>query len=157
MRHPPSPPVELRVKTLDQQNLPRRLLPQVKPAVFRIRTNGKGLSDTVWINQLHGHEVIVGHGRSVGHSEGIFTDGFDGSPDVDDLIAAFEKALGFGGEVVLDALGAGFVGLIDVNALDGTAKGLGGAGLVLVGGWAADGVVEDEYFGGAGAGRKVSV
>lgn len=151
MRYPPSPPVELRIKTFDQQNLPRRLLPKVKPAMLRVRTNRKGLSNTVRINQLHGQEVLVGHGGSVRHSEGIFADGFDGAPDVDDLVAAFEETLGFGGEVVLDALGAGFVGLVDVHALDGTAEGLGAVGLVLVGRWAADGVVEDEDLGAAGA------
>ena len=151
MRYPPSPPVELRIKTFDQQNLPRRLLPKVKPAMLRVGTNGKGLSNTVRINQLHWQEVLVGHRISVRHSERIFADGFDGAPDVDDLVAAFEETLGFGGEVVLDALGAGFVGLVDVHALDGPAEGLGAVRLVLVGRWAADGVVEDEDLGGAGA------
>ena len=72
------------------------------------------------------------------------------------MITAFEKALGFVGEVVLDALGTGFVGLVDVDALDGAAEGLGGVGGVLVWGRAADGVVEDEDFGGAGARRTMS-
>lgn len=153
MWYPPSPPIELRIETLDQQNLPRRLLPEVKPAMLRVRTYRKGLSNTVRINQLHGQEVFFGHGGSVRHSKRIFADGFDGAPDVDDLVAAFQKTLGFGGEVVLDALGARFVRLVDVHALDGTAEGLGAGGLVFVRGRAADGVVEDEDFGGAGAER----
>ena len=91
----------------------------------QIRTNGKSLPDTIRINQLHGQKVIFGHGRSVRDSERVFADGFDGSPNVDDLIAAFEEALGVSREMVLNALGAGFVGLIDVNTLDGAAEGLG--------------------------------
>lgn len=58
--------------------------------------------------------------------------------------------------MVLDALRAGFVGLVNVDALDGTAEGLKGFGAVgraFFRGWAADGVVEDEDFGGAGAGE----
>ena len=118
--------------------------------MLRIRTNGKSLPDAIGIDQLHGHEVLVGHGRGVGYSEGIFANGLDGTPDVDDLIAAFEEALGFLGEVVLDTLGTGFVGLVDVDALDGTTEVGGSAGWIVIGGWAADGVVEDEDFGSAG-------
>lgn len=157
MRRPPSPPIQLRIKTLDQHNLPRRLLPKIEPAMMQIRTNRKGLPNTIRINQLHRQKVMFGHGRSVRDSERVFADGLDGTPDVDDLIAAFEETLSVGGEVVLDALKAGFVGLVDVDALNGAAEGLGLVGRVgdgLVVGLAADGVVEDEDFGGAGAGRK---
>ena len=120
----------------------------------RIRTNGKSLPDTIRVNQLHGQKVIFGHGRGVRDTERVLADGFDGAPNVDDLVAAFEEAVGVGGEVVLDAFGAGFVGLIDVDALDGAAEGWGRVGWVaeaLVRGLAADGVVEDEDFGGTGA------
>jgi hypothetical protein len=44
--------------------------------------------------------------------------------------------------VVLDSLGTGFVGLVDVYALDGTAE--IGAVACWIAGCAADGVVEDE-------------
>ena len=152
VRHPPSPPIQLRIKTLDQENLRRRLLPKIEPAMMQVRTDGKSFPDPIRVDQLHGQKVLVGHGRSVRHAERIFADGFDGTPDVDDLVAAFEEALGVGGQVVLDAVGAGFVGLVDVDALDGTAEGFGAVGRVLVRGWAADGVVEDGDFGGAGAG-----
>ena len=53
--------------------------------------------------------------------------------------------------MVLDAFGAGFVGLINVDALDGAAECFGGIGLALVRGLAADSVVEDEDLGGARA------
>ena len=157
MRRPPSPPILLRIKTLNQHDLPRRLLPKIIPAMTQIRTNSKSLPDTVRINQLHGQKVIFGHGRSVHDSERVFADSFDGTPDVDDLVAAFEEALGVGGEVVLDALGASFVGLVDVDALDRAAEGLEAVGRVVFGRLAADGVVEDEDFGGAGAGRMILV
>ncbi len=121
-----------------------------------VRTDRKRLPDTIRIDKLHRQKVSFGHGRGVRDAERIFADGFDGPPNVDDLVAAFEEAVGVGGEVVLDAIGAGFVGLVDVDALDGAAKsGLGGVG--SVGGLAADGVVEDEDLGGAGAGGVMLV
>ena len=159
MWRPPSPPIQLGIKTLNQHDLPRRLLPEIKPAMTQVRTNGKSLPNTIRIYQLHGQKVIFGHRRSVRDSERVFADGFDGTPDVDDLIAAFEEALGVGGEVVLNALRAGLVGLIDVDTLNGAAEGLGigwfGDG--PVGGLAANSVVENEDFGGAGAGRMILV
>lgn len=154
MRRPPRPSIQLRIEALDQHDLFRRLLPEIEPAMARIRTNGKSLPDTIRVNQLHGQKVIFGHGRGVRDTERVLADGFDGAPNVDDLVAAFEEAVGVGGEVVLDAFGAGFVGLIDVDALDGAAEGWGRVGWVaeaLVRGLAADGVVEDEDFGGTGA------
>ena len=57
---------------------------------------------------------------------------------------------------MLDALGTGFVRLVNVDALDGAAEGLDGVGWVLVWGRPADSVVEDEDFGGASAGRTMS-
>ena len=76
------------------------------------------------------------------------------------MVAAFEQALGIGGQVVLDALGAGFVGLVDVDALDGAAKGLGyfgRVGFALIVGLPADGVVEDEYLRSPGARKKCAL
>ena len=58
--------------------------------------------------------------------------------------------------MVLDALWTGFVRLVNVDTLDGAAEGLGGVGWVFIWRRAADGVVEDEDFGGAGAGRTMS-
>ena len=121
--------------------------------MVRIRTNGAGLAHTIRIDQRHGYKVVVWHRCGVGDPEWVFANRLDGTPKVDDLETAFEEALGFVGEVVLDALGTGFVRLVDVDALDGAAEGSGGVGWVLVRGRAADGVVEDEDFGGAGAGK----
>lgn len=120
----------------------------------RRRTDGKGLAGAVRVDEGHGQEVRFRHRGGVRDGEGVLKDRLDGPPDVDDLVAAFEGEGRFiGGEVVVDALGAGGVGLVDVDALDGAAE--GGAAAGWVGGcWlgAADGVVEDQDFGGAGAG-----
>lgn len=78
------------------------------------------------------------------------------------MVAAAEETVGFLREVVDDAFGAGFVGLVDVDALDGATEGgrvvvgvvvVGGRSIwaTLIVGLAADGVVEDEDFGSAGA------
>lgn len=67
----------------------------------------------------------------------------DGTPDIDDTVAAFQQRLGFVWEVELDALFCGFRGLVDMRASDGSAVGI----------WirATDGVVEEEdSVGGAG-------
>ena len=44
-----------------------------------------------------------------------------------------------------------------MDALDGAAEGFGGVGAQGVGGCAADGVVEDEDFGGVGTGGVILV
>jgi hypothetical protein len=85
----------------------------------------------------------------------ILEDGPDRPPDVDDLVPALEEFGGFVGEVVGDAVFACGVGLVDVDALDGTSE-LGGE-TAFVFRFAADCVVEDEDFGCAGAGRSVSI
>lgn len=54
-------------------------------------------------------------------------------------MAGLQERGGFGGEVVGNAFWASFVGLVDVDALDGAAEGGG----VLGRGGATDGVVED--------------
>ena len=96
-----------------------------------VRTDRKCLPNTIRIDQLHRQKVSFGHRSGVRDAERIFADGFDGPPDVDDLVTAFEEAVGVGGEVVLNALGASFVGLVDMDALDGPAEGgLGGVGSV---------------------------
>lgn len=73
------------------------------------------------------------------------------------MVAAFQEALGVVGEVVLHSLGAGFVGLINVDALDGAAEKLRFIDGALVVGLATDGVIEDEDLRGASAGKPMSV
>ena len=149
MRRPPCPPIHLRIKTFNQHGLPRRLLAQIKPAMPRIRLDRKSLPNPIRIDQRNRHQVLFQHGQCIHDAERVSADGFDGPPDVDDLAAAFEEGFGLGGEVVADAVGAGSVGLVDMDALDGAAAGEGVVDPVRT--LTADGVVEDEDFGGAGA------
>ena len=99
---------------------------------------------------MHGQEVLFGHGGSVRDAERVFADGLNGPPEIDDLVATFEEVMSLIWEVLLDPLRAGFIGLVNMDALHGT---LGGprVGIALVAGLAPDGVVEDEDFRSAGA------
>lgn len=69
VRHPPSSTIHFGVETLDQQNLARSLLAEVEPAMIRVRTDGIGFADAVWVDQLDGYEVAVGDGGGVCDSE----------------------------------------------------------------------------------------
>ena len=99
---------------------------------------------------MYGQEVLFGYGGSVRDAERVFADGLDGAPEIDDLVATFEEARGLIWEVVLDPLRASFIGLINMDALDGASGGFGVSG-ALVTGLAPDGVVEDEHSRSAGA------
>lgn len=55
---------------------------------------------------------------------------------------------GEGGQLVVDVVRGGLVGLVDMDAADGAADSAGDGGVV---GGAADDMVEDEDFGGTGA------
>ena len=168
MRHASRPSVKLGVVALDQQHLLRRLLPQIVPLVRLVRAHTERLALTIRVDQLDRDEVAVRHTAGVNHTERVFVDRGDGTPDVDDLVAGLEELGGLGGwEVMRHALRTGFVGLVDVDALDGAAKGGGGLwGGVSgrrrrigngdgAGGFlrclGTDGVVEDEDTGGTGA------
>ena len=150
MWRPPRPSIHLRIKTLDQHKLTWRLLFEVEPAMSRIWQHRESLPNTIRINQLHWQEVLFGHGGSVRDAERVFANGLDGAPEIDDLVATFEEARGLIWEVVLDPLRAGFVGLINMDALDGAPGGFG-VSSALVTGLAPDGVVKDEHPRSAGA------
>lgn len=104
------------------------------------------------VDEFDGDEVGVRDGVCVCDGERVFEDCLDGSPDVDDLVAAPEEGCGFGGEMVRDSVFGRRVGLVDVYALDGAAEGGAGVCGAVVLWLTADGVVEDEDFGGAGSG-----
>jgi hypothetical protein len=152
MRHPSRPPIDLGVKTLDQQHLARRLPVQEVPLVALVRLHRVRLAPSIWVDQSDRNQVRVRDGVGVGDSQGVFEDGADGPPHVDDLHTAFEQVVCFGGEVVRDAIERGSVRLVDMHAPDGAAEGVAAAGC-----GAADGVIEDEDFGRAGAVGRVSM
>ncbi len=148
MRRPPRPPVRLRIKTLYQQTLLRTLLMQIVPPMPLPGPNRHRLDHAIRINKLLRHKIAIWDGICVRDGEGVFPDGFDRTPDVNDLEAGFEEAGGEEGEVAVDAFGGVFVRQIDVDAAD---RGAEVKGAWAVGG-AADGVVEGEDSGGAGGG-----
>lgn len=85
------------------------------------------------------------------HSQWILQDGLDRTPDVDNLVSAFEKLGCLVWEMVGDSALRRGVGLIDVYALDRSAPGKDGS----VGLATADSVVEDEDAGGSRAIRVI--
>lgn len=88
VRHSPRPPVRLAVEALDEQNLVRREVGSVEPAVGWAMAHGKCLAAAVRIDEWTYNEVVIGHGAGVGYGEGITLHRLDGPPDVDDLHAA---------------------------------------------------------------------
>ena len=117
-----------------------------------IGTHGERLALAAGIDEPYGHKVRVGHRVCVCDSKGIFEDTLDGAPHVDDLVARLEELVGIVGQMVGDAAACGGIGLVNVHPSDRTASQVRIVALVLLG--TADGVVEDEDAGGAGARRQ---
>jgi hypothetical protein len=112
------------------------------------------------VDEADRHEIRVRNGVCVSDGERVLVDGLDGAPDVDDLVARGQELVGQLGQVERNAGAGGRVGLVDVYAVDGTAKWVGGTGGLAGGGTgvlgsAPNGVVEDEDAGCSGAGRLV--
>jgi hypothetical protein len=148
MRHPPCSPINLRIKALDKRHQVRRLPIPVVPLDICIRLNGVRLALTVRVDQLSGHKVTIRDRVRISHSQRVLQDWFDRTPDVNDLVPAFQELGCVVGEVVGDSVLGCFVGLVDVHALHGAAD-LRADRAVW---WcAADGVVEDEDSRGASA------
>lgn len=141
MRDPARPTIRLGIETLDQRHQIRRLCIAVVPLNPRIGLHAQGLPLAVRVDQLDRNEVRLRDGVGVCHGERVLEDGADRAPDVHNLVPVLQKLGRVVGEVVADAVGSCWVGLVDVDALDGAAEGILGAG---VAGRAADGVVEDE-------------
>lgn len=122
MRHPPRPPVKLRIKTLDQHDLLRRLAVDIIPSVLCVGTHSQRLAPSVGIDEPDRNKVSIGHRKRVSYREWVFVDCLDGSPDVYYLVACLEQVFGFVWEVVRHAVFGGGVRLVDMHAVDGTAE-----------------------------------
>ncbi len=85
---------------------------------FARRPYAKRLASAVGIDEFDGHELIVEDGVRGSDAEGVFENGLDRPPDVDDLESAFEQRVDFLWEVERHAVGRSGVGLVDVDALD---------------------------------------
>jgi len=164
MRDPPRTTIINRIITLNEKRLVRPLRVLEIPTMIRVRLHGVGLAFAVWIDQGGWDEVAVGDGIGVCEGEGISEDGFDGTPDledlkvsigvicrkreergrayVDDLETLLEKLVGFIWEVVLDAIFGRFIGLVDVDSLAWATE--GGRPIASILGGTANRVVKDE-------------
>lgn len=160
VRDPPGPPVRLAIEALDQEDLLGRQPLLVVPALGGRVAHRERLALARGVDEPDGHELVLADAVGVGDGERVALDGLDGPPHVDDLHAALEELGGLlGGEVVGHAGERGRVRLVDVDALDRAAQSGGGVGLRAVAavlGLAADGVVEDEDLGRAGARGRCS-
>ena len=110
--------VRLRVITLDQRDLLRSLSTQIVPLelVRGVVVHPVGRARAVGVDELDGDEIPRVEGAPIGDGEGVVGNGIgDGPPDVDDADARLEEAGGVVGEVVLDAIDGGPVGLVDVD------------------------------------------
>ena len=122
MWHPSRPSIRFRIKALDQHDLSRRLRPQAMPPMSLIRPYRKRLTNAVGVDKFYRQKVLVRHGCCICNTKRVLANGLDGSPDIDDLVAASEQALCISGTVVPDTIGTGFVGLIDMDALHRAAE-----------------------------------
>lgn len=68
--------------------------------MISIRTDRICLAPTVGVDQRNGDEVGVWNGMGVGNGKRVFEDGFDRTPNVDDLVAGFMQLGSFKGQVV---------------------------------------------------------
>lgn len=77
-------------------------------------------------NQLCRHKVTFSvEGAPVADGEWLVCNGVpDGTPHVDDAHTAFEQTLCLFAHVTMHSRDAGFIRLVDMNALDGPANGL---------------------------------
>lgn len=89
--------------------------------MLRSITNRVGLSFAIRVDKLDRNKVFVINRIGSCDTKRIFKNGFDRSPNIDDLETTFEKFLGFFGKMMGYAAGTGGIGLVDVNALNGTA------------------------------------
>lgn len=120
--HTTRPPIRLRIEAFNQSHQFRRLSIPVIPFDIRIRLDGERLALAIRIDELHPDEVTLRYRVRISHSQRIFEDRLDRAPDINDLVSSFQELWGFVGEVVANAFLGCFVGLINVHALDGTAR-----------------------------------
>ena len=110
-------PIRLRIVTLDERHLVRGLVGEVPPLVIRVVPDRVRAPRAVRVDEVHRDEVLLAQMAPVRDRERLVRDRVvDRPPDVDDPHPALEEAFRILGEVVLDALDARVVRLVDVNA-----------------------------------------
>jgi hypothetical protein len=109
----------IRVKTLDESDLIRRLSPQVVPLVRRVVTHAQRSALPIRVDVPCRDEVLFRfESAPVCDCEGMVRNGVpDGTPNVDDAHAALEQAIGiFWGVLAYPSQTRG-IRLIDVHSL----------------------------------------
>ncbi|UKZ64570.1 uncharacterized protein TrAtP1_005784 [Trichoderma atroviride] len=133
------------VEALNQQPLVGRHAAEVVKLLVRVVVDGGGLAVVaVGVAVRDGRDVLFVESSRSSEGQGRGLDGalVEASPDIDDAVAALEQLVGLVGEVAAHALLGRGGGLVNVDAQDGRAAGVGIR--------AADGVVKDVDFVGAG-------
>jgi len=70
------------IKAFNQRDLVRALRILEIPAMRLIRLYRKRLPTSGRVDEAHPDEIRFGNGMGIGDGEGVFVDGFDGSPDL---------------------------------------------------------------------------
>lgn len=94
MRHTPRPTINLRIKALNQRHQIRSLRISVIPLNIRIGLDGIRLAFPVRVDELDGYKIAIWDGVRVCYRQRISEDCLDGTPDIDDLVSAFEELWG---------------------------------------------------------------
>ena len=109
--------VHLRVVALDERDLVRSLAGEVVPLVLGVVAHAVRAPRAVRVDEVHRDEVLLAQVAPVRHRERLVRNRVvDRPPDVDDTHPTLEEAFRILREVVLDALDARVVSLVDVNA-----------------------------------------
>ena len=132
------------VVALQEQRFVRRHLRNIEPAVVRIIFHRIGFAAAVRIDQVGSDEIAWLDRRAVQHRKRrVLQRAADRPPQIDDLHAAFQEFVGLIGQVLANAIAAGYVRLVDMDARRRLAR----TGAADIGGAIhplADSVIEDE-------------
>lgn len=145
MRHTASSAISLGIKAFNQSNQIRSLAISIVPLDIGVRLNGIRFSFAVGVDELDRNKITIWNRVCICHREWVFQDCLDGTPDVDDLVSAFQKLGSIFWEVEGDSRLGRLVGLVNVHALNWAAKVLTSGTFGLT---SADGVVENVDSGG---------
>jgi hypothetical protein len=113
MHHPPRN-VRLRIINLERQDLFWTLLIQIVPFMPIRRFDLNSFKLSLGIDNPEGNEIGIWDTVCSCNTKGIFADGLERTPSVDDLKAVFEKVFGFVGQKKSCATGGVRVGVVDV-------------------------------------------
>jgi hypothetical protein len=96
----PSAAIRLGIKALDEShNVGRLAVPEI-PLVLRIGLDRIRLSLTIRVDQLGAKKIAIRDRMSIRDSQWTFINGFNWTPNVDDLVSALQEIVSFVGKVI---------------------------------------------------------